>query len=250
MTQTILGTVCLLASLSLTAQSGDTITYKNGRLNGSALKESRATYAVYFTDTNNIRKGAAHLWDRTITFTKDKRGEAVYNFEWKWYMNDTLISAVNATGLLNSMQPLTHKADYFKRGKKSYVFNDNIVTVPEADRRTKKDSLFKTLMDPPAFEFPMDLELYGLLPFRNNGQKFVVALYEPGTSKSAYYHLSVKGQDDLILPGGSKVKCWLLAIEYGTKGSSALFWISDKTREVLKMKESYPGGFAYKVKLF
>lgn len=249
-THTIFATACLLAAVSFNAQGGDTINYKNGRLNSSALKESRASYAVYFTDTDNVRKGAAHIWDRSITFTKDSRGEALYNFEWKWYMNDTLISIVNAAGFLNSMKPLTHKANYFKRGKKSYVFNDNVVTVPDADKRTKKDSLFKLVMDPPAFEFPMDLELYGLLPFKNNGQKFVVAFYEPGTSKSAYYHLSVKGQEDLIMPGGSTVKCWLLSVDYGMKGSSALFWISDKSREVLKMKETYPGGFAYKVKLY
>lgn len=168
--RTIFVTVYILAALSFKAQNGDTINYKNGRLNSSAIKESRASYAVYFTDTNNIRKGAAHVWDRSITFTKDSRGEALYNFEWKWYMNDTLVSVVNATGFLNSMKPLTHKANYFKRGKKSYVFNDDLVTVPDADRRNKKDSLFKLVMDPPAFEFPMDLELYGLLPFKNRGR--------------------------------------------------------------------------------
>ncbi len=250
MKKTLLNLACMLTGIALNAQSIDTINYTNAKLNVSALKESNTSYAVYFTDTNDSRKGAANIWERSLSFSKGNGGEDLYNFEWKWYMNDTLISEVKATGFLNSMKPLTHKANYFKRGKRSYQFKDGLVTVPDEDKRTRKDSLFKFKLDPPAFEFPMDLELYGLLPFKTKGQEFAVAFYEPGTNKAGYYRLSVKGQDDLLLPGGVKVRCWLLSIDYGVKGSSALFWISDKTREVLKMKEWYPGGFAYKVRLY
>jgi hypothetical protein len=242
--------ICVLLVFNMSAQPADTINTNNLKLNTKFLKESKSTYAVYMTDTNNVRRGAAHLWDRRLSFSKDKNGDDFYNFEWSWYMKDTLISFVTATGNVRSMKPLTHNADYFKRGKKSFVFNNEIVTVPDEDKKNKKDSSFQVVLNAPAFEFPMDLELYALLPFKNIGQKFVMAFYEPGQLKSSYYDLVVAGIKDLQMPGGAMVKCWLLRVDYGMKGSSAVFWIGDRSREVLKVDEDFPGGKSYKVKLY
>jgi hypothetical protein len=234
------------------AQVEDTINTNNLKLNIKAFKESKATYAVYFVDSAGNRKGAAHLWDRSIRFSTDAQNRKIYNFEWKWYMHDSLLSVTNATGLLSSLKPLTHKAAYFKFkvGKKSIVFNNDVATVPDEDKKDGKDSSFRVVVDPPAFEFPMDLEIFPLLPFKNVNQKFAIAFYEPGSPKSDYYHLTVTGKEDLELPAGAKVNCWLLKIDYGQQGSYAIFWISDKTREVLKMKEEFRGRFRYKVKLY
>jgi hypothetical protein len=104
-------------------------------------------------------------------------------------------------------------------------------------------------MDSPAYEFPMDLEIFPLLPFRKTGQQFAIAFYEPGTAKSNYYKLTVTGKEDLALVGAQAASCWLLRIDYAP-GSYATFWISDKTREVLKMKEYFRGRYRYKVRLY
>jgi hypothetical protein len=234
----------------ISAQIVDTINADNFKLNVAALKEKKTSYAVYMTDTNHNRIGTALIWERKMRFTKDAKNNALYDFEWKFYMKDTLIAITNATGFLNSMKPISHKSNYFKRGKTSYVFENNVVTVPDADKKTKKDSAFYVMLNAPAFEFPMDLELYGLLPFKKIGQKFAVAFYEPGKSNADYYNLIVTGKENLEMPGGSFINCWELKIDYKLKGSFAVFWISDTTREVLKVEEDFPGGKSYKVRLY
>lgn len=165
-------------------------------------------------------------------------------------MKDTLLASATGTGILSSMKPLSYRANYFKRGKTSYVFHANVVTVPVSDQHTHRDSTFSVSLNPPAFAFPMDLELYGLLPFKKPGQTFVMAFYEPGKNASAYYHVSVKAKENLALPGGTPADCWVLKVDYGAPGSFAYFWISALTREVLKVEEDFPGGKSYKVKLY
>jgi hypothetical protein len=227
----------------------DTINTATGKLNMAALKEGKSSYLVYFEDSVGNRIGSGNIWDRSIRFGNDGENKT-YQFEWKWYMKDSLFATVNATGLLPSLRPLTHKADYVKRGKSAFVFNEGVVTVPDADKKDKKDSAFKVELSMPAFEFPMDLEVFPLLPFKKVNQQFAIAFYEPGSPKADYYNLTVTGKEDLPLPGGGKVNCWLLKIDYKMQGSYAIFWISDTTREVLKMKEEFRRRFRYKVKLY
>ncbi len=211
--------VCAFVSFGFSqisfAQVEDTINSNNLKLNIKAFQEGKSTYAVYMMDSAGNRMGAAQLWDRSISFSTDAQNRKLYHFEWKWYLKDSLLGVTNATGLLPSLKPLTHKADYVKRGKSSFVFSNDIVTVPDVDKKDGKDSSFRVVLNPAAFEFPMDLEIFPLLPFKNVNQKMAIAFYEPGTPKSDYYHLTVVGKEDLQMPGGIKANCWLLKIDYG-----------------------------------
>ena len=227
----------------------DTINTANHKLNTSLLKESKSTYVVYFEDSLGKRITSADIWDRTIRFASNAEGKNIYQFEWDWYRKDTLIGHIVATGDRQTLEPFTHKAEYHRRPLVSFAFTNNLVTVPVEARRTAADSSFKVLLDPPAFEFPMDLEIFPMLPFKKKGQQFAIAFYEPGTKKADYYKLTVTGKDNLLLPGGPQVPCWLLHIDYAA-GSYATFWIADKTREVVKMQEYYKGRYRYKVKLY
>lgn len=227
----------------------DTINTQTHQLNTAALKESRASYVVYFADSTGKRTAPIDIWDRSLQVTTNGHGQRIYRFDWSVYRKDTLAATVNATGLLPSFQPLTHDADYTGRGKLSFAFANEVVTVPQDKQRTARDSAFHVVLEQPAFEFPMDLELFALLPFKKTGQRFAMAFYEPGSPKSNYYPLTITGKEDLPLPGGQKTACWLLRIDYAP-GSYATFWIADKTREVLKMKEFFRGRYRYKVRLF
>ncbi|MBT1687276.1 hypothetical protein [Dawidia soli] len=228
----------------------DTIDTRTQKLNLAALKEGKCTYAVYMEDSLGRRLGSAALWDRSLDIRPGADGrQRHYIFNWDWYQQDTLLMHATATGLLPSLTPLTHYASYRKRGKVSFRFQDNVVTIPDSARRTPRASTFRVKLDPPAFEFPMDLEIFPLLPFKRVGQKFAIAFYEPGTPKSDYYLLTVTGKEDLPLAHAGKVNCWLLRIDYG-RGAYATFWITDKSREVMKMKEYYRGRYRYKVRLY
>ncbi|WP_460978242.1 hypothetical protein [Spirosoma knui] len=237
-----------MSSLAVHAQV-DTINTTSHKLNLSAFKEGKQTYAVFFEDSTGKRLGSADLWDRSIRFSTNAAGQKLYQFRWDWYRKDTLIAQVAATGLTANLAPLTHNANYGKRGGRNFVFNGTTVTIPDASRRNAKDSTFRVVMNPPAFEFPMDLEILPLLPFKKVGQQFAVAFYEPGSPASNYYKLTVEGKENLLISGNTKITCWLLKIDYGQQ-SYATFWIADQSREVLKMREYFRGRYRYKVKLY
>ncbi len=240
----------LLCVEAVTAQT-DTINTDNLKLHTNAFRSQKSTYVVFFEDSigNRLKSNSGELWDRSLQITEGTSNQKQYQFSWKMYRKDSLFVDMNSTGLIPSFKPLTHNADYFKRGKKIIVFNDNVATIPDKNKLTAQDSSFKVEVNPHAFEFPMDLEIFERLPFKKVNQTFVIAFYEPGSKSSKYYTYKAIAKEDLILPGGQKVLCWLLKTEYG-KGSNATFWISDKTREVLKMKEQYRTIFRYKVKLY
>ncbi len=238
--------ICILLPVTAMAQV-DTINTNNLKLNTSAFKEGSRSYVVYFTDSAGNRLGSADIWDRSISFRdKDKK---TFQFGWTWWRKDTLIGNMKAMGHFPSFKMISHDAEYKNRGKFFYTFNDNVVTIPVEHRLTARDSAFKVTLDPAGFEFPMDLELLPLIPFKKAGQEFAMAFYEPGTPKADYYKLTVTGKEEVELPGSAKISCWLLRIDYAPN-SSATFWIADKTREVVKMREYFRGRYRYKVLLY
>jgi hypothetical protein len=239
----------LLFTTSSNAQV-DTLHTQNNKMLISALKEGKATYAVYFEDSIGNRLSSADLWNRTVSITSNATGQKQYRFEWTVWRKDSLQASVVSTGLVPSLQPVSHKADYVRRGTFSFSFDNGIVTVPDEDRKNAKDSALKVVLDPPGFAFPMDLEILPLVPMKKAGQQFAIAFYEPGSPRSNYYLLTVTGKENLPLVGGLHVPCWLLRLDYG-RGTYATFWISEKTREVLKMQEYIRGGrYRYKVRLY
>ena len=244
------GLLLLLLTVSSSQAQIDTVNTQTGKLNTAALQQGAASYAVFFTDSAGNRTSSADIWDRSLRFDTAPDGRKIYRFNWKAYRKDSLVIDVAATGLLPSMQPLTHEGNYptFKRSL-SVVWNNNVATVPVEKQRTAKDSSFRVAMQQAAYEFPMDMELFALLPFKKAGKKFVMAFYEPGSPASAYYPLTVLGKEDLPVGGNETVSCWLLRIDY-KPGSFATFWIADKNRQVLKMKEFFNGRYRYKVRLF
>jgi len=235
--------------LSANAQV-DTINTANLKLNMAAFTDAKRSYAVFFEDSTGKRITTADIWDRTVSRSKTPAGKPIYQFTWDWYHRDSLMAHVTATGSLPSLAPLTHDAVYTKRGSRNYAFAGTTVTIPVASRSTAKDSAFKVVMNPPAFEFPMDLEILPLLPFKKVGQQFAIAFYEPGSPTANYYRLTVTGKEDLHISGTTKINCWLLKIDYGQQDASATFWIADQAPEVLKMREYFRGRYRYKVKLY
>ncbi|MBO0929390.1 DUF3108 domain-containing protein [Fibrella aquatilis] len=242
-------TTAFLLLTILTAQAQvDTINTANLKLNMAAWRDTKASYAVFFEDSLGKRLSSADIWDRTLRRTT-VAGRPQYQFVWDWFHRDSLMAHVTATGQWPSLAPLTHDAVYTRRGKRNFVFNNTVVTIPDSAWRTAKDSSFRVITQQAAFEFPMDLEIFALLPFRKVGQQFAIAFYEPGSPTSAYYALRVTDRRKLPLPGQATLDCWLLRIDY-RPDSYATFWISDKPREVIKMSEYFRGRYRYKVKLY
>jgi hypothetical protein len=93
----------------------------------------------------------------------------------------------------------------------------------------------------------LDLEVFPTLPYKDN-TTFMINFYDPGSPAPKYQAYTVVGSG--VLPGydNQKIDCWLLK-----RGSlpvnQEIFWISKKTKEVLKLEQEFNGRFRYKIKL-
>lgn len=227
----------------------DSINTTNNKLIGNYLREGKSSYVILMEDSLGRRMGPTQIWDRTIQFSQDADGQKCYNFNWKYYLKDTLYANYEATGDGATMALLAHRMQVGKTLQRSVVFKGNQVSVPEADRDVVRDKRFTSAtLNPPAFSFPMDLEILPMLPIRKVGQVMAVAFYEPGTPTSAYYKLIVQRKERLPIASGVPVDCWVLVMDYGP--STATFWISEKGRQILKAKDGFRGITRYKVRLY
>lgn len=242
--------ILLLSSVTCISQAQvDTINTSSNSLNMQAFHDQQKTYVVYWEDSLGNTMSTPDLWKRSIKGSKATGSNSLFIFDWQWYKQDSLYAHIRASGELTSMKPIWHHADYFKRGKFTVGYTNNEVTIPDSAQRHPHHRDFKVVLKYPAFEFPMDMEIFALLPYKKIGQQFVIPFYEPGSKASNYYKLTVTGKEKLILHGAAAIQCWLLRIDYAPD-SYATFWIADKPREVVKMKEYYQGKYRYKIKLF
>lgn len=222
----------------------DTISPSSGKLQTQHLSSSTSTYVVYWEDEKGNISGHIELWKRALQL-KEKE----YFFDWKWYRNDTLYAHISNKGNNSTMEPQLHRSDYFKKGKFMVQLRNGTVTIPDSLQTSEGSKLFKVVLHPIAFAFPMDLEILPLLPLKKEGQQFAIAFYEPGSEKSAYYNATIIRKEKLPIPAGSSIRCWVLRMDYAPN-SYADFWITENEREVVKMKEFYQGKYRYKVKLY
>jgi hypothetical protein len=93
-----------------------------------------------------------------------------------------------------------------------------------------------------------DLVIYSMLPYKEN-RTFVINYYDPGFGKPAEVPYTVTGSSELIDRGGASVDCWIL--EHDEPDATEKYWISKKTREVLKEEDHIlkTGGYRFKYKL-
>jgi hypothetical protein len=226
----------------------DTITTKNLKLESPKTNLLKHSYAVFFTDTLGNRTFTADIWDREVSIIKEN-GASIYNFTWKWYSKDSLVLKADGRCKFPSLEPQEYIFSNKKKQKRIVRYEENVAMIEGKSRKTQRDTIYKVSVNLPAFAFPMDMEILPMLPFKKVGQKFAIPFYEPGAPSSAYYLCEVTGKEELKLTEEAKVKCWLLKLVY-SKNAYAVFWISESSREVIKMKNPFKGGYRYKVKLF
>ena len=92
-----------------------------------------------------------------------------------------------------------------------------------------------------------DLVIYSMLPYKEN-RTFMINYYDPGFGKPVEVPYTVTGSGLLTDRGGSGVDCWML--EHTDENGTEKFWISKKTREVLKEEDHGKNwGYRFKYKL-
>lgn len=235
----------LFQPLLMVAQT-DTLYHLDSKLIKKHLKPSSNQYLVFIQRKGDPRQAFTYIWCRDVKFV-NKNGKELIEIDQKWYASDTarvryIYSLMNA----NDFSPVYH---YTKMGKsvEAYDFyTDKIKGSDSVANNTKKD--FALALDHPMLNWELDLETFPLLDLKA-GRSFAINFYHPGgKTEPKVYVYKVIGEENLSVIEGGSVPCWKLRIDYDTR-SYAIFYISKKGREVLRMDEDFGGGVRYKVKL-
>jgi len=228
----------------------DTINTQTNKLLLRNLKESNTSYLVYTEDSATGEIHYSDVWVRSVSFTSFHNTPAVA-FGWKWYHHDSLYKSVSDVCSKATLAPLYAYTNSKRVGVMAYNFNNGYMITADTVAGNNAKPATNIAMNLPTYDWQWDMEIFELLPYKKLGQQFAIAFFDPNdlNGKPDYYMHTIIGEDTLVLNKEAQVKCWLLRIDY-TKEAYAIFWISQKSHEMLKMKNYYKGMFRYKVRLY
>ena len=235
----------ILMPFMLNAQV-DTIYQLDSKLIKKHLKPSSNQYLVFIQRKGDPRQTYTYIWSRDVKFA-NKNGKELIEIDQKWYASDTarvryVYSVMNA----NDFSPVYHYTEMGKSIEAYDFYPDKINGSDSVENNAKKD--FELALKKPMLNWELDLETFPLLDLKP-GRRFAINFYHPGgKTEPKLYEYKVIGEENITVLSGGTVACWKLRIDYDAK-SFAIFYISKKGREVLRMDEDFGGGVRYKVKL-
>lgn len=260
--KSIIAVLFLIVLLSKTqAQGNDSMFITPNNINTSVLKEGTHRYLVYFQRGKEKPRAMTEFWTRKISRT-NYNGKTALQIDQVWESGDTITHTTSSYCDIKSMQPFYHEYWWkagmmWPKGIKTVVNFDTHklsidgkeVTDTVTDVRHKGIlKYFKGAEGEFLLNWHLDLEVFPTLPYKK-GRTFIIPYYDPGTSSgltNAVY--TVTGSATLEGYNNQKIDCWLLTLE--EKGNKEVFYISKKSREVLKMVQEINGSiYRYKIKL-
>jgi hypothetical protein len=243
----------------------DTIQINAKSINTKVLREGTHRYLVYAKMKKDSIRTLTQFWTRVIKRT-DYNGTAAIEITQEWEDKDSIMHIVKSISDAKTMQPLYHKTWWkVQTAKNSTVKAVNVTTVDFLSKRVEYNGKllsdadtskqfkgiwdgYKSSLDKYYLNWHLDLETFPLLPYKK-GVTFVIPFYDPGTASNFQKVIyTVTGSAELHGFNDQKIDCWLLVNE--SKGIKEVFWISKKTKEVLKLEQEINGRFyRYKIKL-
>lgn len=238
----------LLTGVQIYAQT-DTIRLSGKNTLATAqLKPGNYQYLVYMHNPKTGRDSNMSIWKRNVTFTKWNKHDVIVISQ-QWFASDTMLNrTVYSISRRDNFQPIYHYTFMQRTGAEAFNFYDDKITGADSvANNIKKD--FNITLNEPTLNWELDLEIFNTLPIKKIGQTFMIPFYHPGgRSEPKYYAYTVAGEEKITGTDGNYYDCWQLKINYDDK-NYALFWLSKKTKEVLKMQEHFNGWYRYKVRL-
>jgi hypothetical protein len=223
----------------------DTIYSIEARLIKKYLKPSANQYMVFIQRKADPQQTFTFLWNREVKFV-NKNGRELIEINQKWYGSDTTRNRqVNSLVCADNFLPVYHYSKTTK-GAEAYNFYPTRIYGADSVRNNLKAGFDMTLVKP-ALNWELDLEIFPLLDLKP-GKRYAIQFYHPGSPTTPkLYEYRVEGEDVVKTVEGP-VSCWKLRIDYSAT-SYAVFYISKKSREVLRMDEDFGTGIRYKIKL-
>ncbi|HEU0185474.1 MAG TPA: hypothetical protein VFS27_09170 [Blastocatellia bacterium] len=246
-------TTLLLFTLNSPGQKTDAVFIQKQNLELNRLRTGDSTYIIYFKKT---AEGPA----QRMALVKINVAPAVINgkkafaITQQWDAGDAVAHTSYTVHDAEDFSTLRHEIWWKQTGfSAKFDFMTRQIAFEAGVDESKKSQIVKDFND--SFEsynlcWHSDLTIFPLFPYEN-GRTFKVNFYDPGASKAQIAEYVVTGSETLSGGAGEKIDCWVM--EYKSQSSngngSQRFWISKKTREVLKEEDQYPGGFRYKMKI-
>jgi hypothetical protein len=237
--------IALLLSLTAYTQQTDTLDVHHHQLLMENIKPGTKQYLVYGVNARG-KTGNLWLWKRTVEHGS-LRGEKTLIFTQKWFASDTAnVRDVYSIVSAKDLQPIYHYAKFGNRVEAFEFSKGRIVGADTVGGNNQKDLDLTTNVLP--YNWELDLETFQAFPLRK-GKQFAVNFYHPGgRTGPAYYVYKVTGEETIAAANNQTIDCWKLKIDY-SENSWAIFWISKKSKEVIKMQELFNGNYRYKVLL-
>lgn len=245
----------IIAQLAANAQKSDTIRIDSKQLDTKVLIPGTHRWLIYYKMGKDSSRTWFHLWTRKIELINYQGREAI-SVTQEWENDKQVMHTAYSVCDRKTFAPLEHDFWWLKPGEKwainfvSKEMKRDGVALSNSDTskavRTAWNSLDSASLQSTALNWHLDLETFPLLPFKEN-RTFLINYFEPGFSAPQWVPYTVTGSAKLEGYDKQQIDCWIMEQHspYGTEK----FWISKKTREVLKLEQEFGGRFRYKVKL-
>ncbi|MCU0384175.1 MAG: hypothetical protein MUF68_08935 [Cyclobacteriaceae bacterium] len=261
----IIELILLLITVTTYAQKNDTIRIKPETVNTSVLKEGTHRYLVYFKMNKDATRTQTQFWTRKIARVNYNEKPAI-EITQSWEDKDSIVHIVKSYADAKTMKPLYHSTWWkvqrtrnspLKTVTETTVDFINEIVLHNGKQLTDADTAkqerriwegYKSSRDKYFLNWHSDLETFPVLPYKQ-GVTFIIPFYDPGTA-SGYKEVAYTVTSSAELTGydNQKIACWLLVHE--EKGNKEVFWVSKKTKEVLKLEQEVNGTiYRFKIKL-
>ncbi len=221
------------------AQNSDSLIITSKNLRVSNLKEGKSHYLVYFKNYKDAPVSEMQIWNLEIR-KENYQGKKAITIYQNWDYKDTIVHTAKSISSAENFRPLYHESWWKMRGKKVFDLATNKVLIDDieitgTENDPQKKSVYDSFITAKDYflNWHLDLEVFSMLPYKKN-VTFLVPFYEFGYDIPRNIAYTVDGED-IIIYNGKKIKCWLLKHE--EQGNRETFWISKKTKEVLKMEQ-------------
>ena len=238
------------------AQKNDTIRIIPSLVNTNVLIPGTHRWLVYFTMGKDSSRSRAQFWTRSINKLSYQGRDAI-SVTQEWESNDTVVHKVYTVCDAKNFAPLYHESWTRKINKSVYDFvtreasvNGKPISATDADtNNVKRYKAFEASFNQYILDWHLDLETFPLLPYQLN-KTFAINFYDPGFGEPKWVYYTVTGSRKISGYDGQTIDCWILEHTDNDRiRNQEVFYISKKTREVLKLEQEFGGRHRYKIKL-
>lgn len=234
-------------------QQTDTIRIGPDKVNTKVLIPGTHRWLVYFKMGADSPRTFFNIWSRTIQKITYNGKDAI-EVSQVWEDKDSVMHTTRSVSGAKDFRTLYHTSWWKQRGNTTFDFgngeflmNNRSITAQDTVPRIKKlREGFEKAMNQYTLNWHLDLEVFPLLPYKNQ-VTFLINFYDPGYSEPKWVPYTVTGTAKLSGLDGQSVDCWLL--EHSEPNNREVFWISKKTKEVLKLEQQFGKNYRYKIKL-